>query len=116
MTTDEKLCAVLQKSFDAVGKNADDVIIHLAAEIVARDETLAEGGKMSAERIVAQLDEDSRRREVALRAEVDRLNAALQAIADESQRHHEHNPVSGIDRLPKGYTTIMNLACRALKI
>lgn len=52
----------------------------------------------------------------AAQAENERLSNALQAIADESQQHHEHNPVSGKDRLPQGYITIRNLACAALKI
>jgi hypothetical protein len=44
------------------------------------------------------------------------LRQALQMIADESERHHEHNMVSGKDRLPKGYVTIRNIACDTLKI
>lgn len=43
-----------------------------------------------------------------------RYRAALQEIADETQRHHEHNPISGKDRLPRGYTNILNLADAAL--
>ncbi len=50
-----------------------------------------------------------------LRSEIKRLRGALQSIADESQRHHEHNSVSGKDRLPQGYVTIMNLATNALE-
>jgi hypothetical protein len=43
-----------------------------------------------------------------------RLRTALQAIADEASQHHEHNPISGKDRLPRGYTNILNLADAAL--
>lgn len=43
-----------------------------------------------------------------------RLRTALQAIADEANQHHEHNPISGKDRLPRGYINILNLADAAL--
>lgn len=44
----------------------------------------------------------------------ERLRVALRYIAGESVRHHEHNQVSGKDRLPEGYRTILNLADQAL--
>lgn len=44
----------------------------------------------------------------------ERFREALQEIADEAVKHHEHNPVSGKDRLPAGYTKILNLADAAL--
>lgn len=53
-------------------------------------------------------------REVTLMRRINALAASLQAIADESQRHHEHNPISGVDRLPQGYVKILNLATAAL--
>lgn len=62
--------------------NADSLFIHLACEIVARDDTLAEVGQVCSERIAANLDMDSRRREVALRAEVDDLTGMLRAIRE----------------------------------
>lgn len=43
------------------------------------------------------------------------LEATMQQIADETQRHHEYNPVDKKSRLPRGYTTIMNLACAAMR-
>lgn len=36
-----------------------------------------------------------------------RLLAAIQEIADECLKHHEHNPESGVTRLPIGYATIL---------
>ena len=50
-----------------------------------------------------------------LREEKAKLRKALQAIADEAVKHHEHNAVSGVDRLPQGYTNILNLADNALR-
>lgn len=44
-----------------------------------------------------------------------KLREALQAIADEAGQHHEHNPISGVDRLPQGYIKILKLAAAALK-
>jgi hypothetical protein len=61
---------------------ADDLFLHLACEIVARDNTLAEAGQACAERIAGNLDMDSRRREVALRAEVEDLTSMLRAIRE----------------------------------
>jgi len=119
--TSAEIEAVLQEAVDAVKSRndgalpADDLMVYLACEIVARDRTIKEAGQVMTARIADNLNMDSRRREVALRSEVERLNAALQAIADEAGRHHEHNPISGTDRLPRGYTTVLNLACAALK-
>jgi hypothetical protein len=48
--------------------------------------------------------------------EVERLRTALQEIADETQRHAEHNPVSGTARLPIGYERILNVADAALNV
>jgi len=44
-----------------------------------------------------------------------KMREALQAIADEAKEHGEYNSVSGVTRLPKGYTKIMNMACDALE-
>jgi hypothetical protein len=46
--------------------------------------------------------------------QVMKQRVALQEIADEAVKHHEHNPVSGKDRLPIGYKNILNIADRAL--
>jgi hypothetical protein len=87
MTLDDKINAVLQRAVDAVkARNngalpADDLCLFLAAEIVARDETLTEVGQVCAKRIVDNLEMDSRRREVALRAHVEDLTAALEFYA-----------------------------------
>ena len=57
---------------------------------------------------------DAHRHSQEMFREVARLLTALQAIADEACRHHEHNPISGKDRLPIGYTKILNIADAAL--
>lgn len=81
MDPQKEIEAVLKKAIDAVKAandgvlGADELMLWLAAEIVARDRTLAEAGKVIPERIAANLDMDSRRREVALRAEVETLSA-----------------------------------------
>lgn len=49
-----------------------------------------------------------------LRAELAAAREALQSIADEANSHHEHNPVSGVDRLPLGYCAILVTATDAL--
>ena len=46
----------------------------------------------------------------------DELRNTLQEIADEAVKHHEHNPISGVDRLPIGYKNILKLADRALNM
>lgn len=51
-----------------------------------------------------------------IQRENDRLTVALQKIADEAATHAEHNPVSGVDRLPLGYTKIINIARAAAKL
>ena len=47
-------------------------------------------------------------------ARIDVLEKALQAIADEALQHHEHNLADGVDRLPQGYTHILNIASEAI--
>lgn len=42
------------------------------------------------------------------------LRHALQSIADEAVNHHETNLVSGITRLPRGYSEILNIAEAAI--
>lgn len=47
-------------------------------------------------------------------ARIEALERALRAIADEAVKHHEHNATSGKDRLPVGYSNILNIADGAL--
>jgi hypothetical protein len=64
---------------------------------------------------IDRLGNDTLRTELRrLKADSRRLREALQSIADEAVNHHEHNPESRKDRLPKGYTRILNIASTAL--
>lgn len=80
MDTDAEIKKVLQAAIDVVTASndgslpADRLIEHLVIEIVARDRTIAEAGKVLAERIAAKLDKDRQEQR-------DRYRTTLQEIA-----------------------------------
>lgn len=86
MSAEQEIQSVMQCAVDVVKSRnngelpADDLFIYLAKEIVARDRTIEEAGQLNAKKISDQLDMDSRRREVALRAEVEYLTTQGAAL------------------------------------
>jgi hypothetical protein len=70
--------------------------------------------------LASRLNEASREHDelrvtlAASHTQVARLKEALQCVMDECQKHYEHNPVSGRNRLPEGYQTVGGIAADAI--
>jgi len=79
MKSEDKINNVLKAAVDAVKARhdgalpADELCIHLACEVVARDTALAELGELNASRIAAKLDIESRHREAVMREALTRI-------------------------------------------